>query len=135
LNNLEIFLKEVVGNDYNFSVKQLIKRKTQRNISSDDSEEVRLVQEGRAFFCSELVAKCWKVCGIMKSTDQACSNFLPSSFSEEKQTVEVDSGIEFQGEQMIFAIEEPKQSPKLGRAKQFPSDENEKGPGEWQQIM
>jgi len=35
------------------------------SIKDDD----RLVEEGRAFFCSELVAKCWKVCGIMKPTE------------------------------------------------------------------
>jgi hypothetical protein len=32
-------------------------------------DDARMVEEGRAFFCSELVAKCWKVCGVMKPTD------------------------------------------------------------------
>jgi len=52
-----------------------------------EEAKVRLVEEGRAFFCSELVAKCWKVCGVMKPTQQASSNFLPSHFTTLKQTV------------------------------------------------
>lgn len=111
LCNLETFMKEVVGNSYSFSMKQLFKRtsvvvpkkslpktetrpvdeprpSTNTILETDDSSyfqqestDVRLVEEGRAFFCSELVAKCWKVCGIMKPTEQASSNFLPSNFS------------------------------------------------------
>lgn len=112
LENLEVFMKEVVGNSYSFSMKQLFKRQTvaipkkslgkseirptnddrhSTIMESDDdrrslsmTSDARMVEEGRAFFCSELVAKCWKVCGVMKPTDQASSNFLPVNFSQHK---------------------------------------------------
>ena len=54
-------------------------------ITSDNVQ--RLVEEGRAFFCSELVAKCWKVCGVMKPTEEACSNYFPVHFTTSKQTI------------------------------------------------
>ena len=131
-------MKEVVGNSYSFSMKQLFKRnsvvvpkkslpsKTDRPLEESrpssnsaitiietdesgyfqqESTDVRLVEEGRAFFCSELVAKCWKVCGVMKPTDQASSNFLPVNFSQQKQTVEIADGIDLQCEQLIFSHE------------------------------
>ena len=112
LQNLEIFMKEVVGNSYKFSMKQLIKRNTispklnkfeiqslsqseeYGTIIDEQPENVRLVEEGRAFFCSELVAKCWKVCGLMKPTDQASSNFLPSHFTSQKQTIVMEDDVD-----------------------------------------
>lgn len=44
-------------------------------------DQEKLVEEDRNFFCSELIAKCYKVCGIMKPTDEASSNFLPIDFT------------------------------------------------------
>lgn len=41
----------------------------ERHFSEHFKQPERLVEEGRTFFCSELVAKCWKVCGIMKPTE------------------------------------------------------------------
>jgi hypothetical protein len=70
----------------------------ERRFFHTETGDVRLVEEGRAFFCSELVAKCWKVCGVMKPTDQASSNFLPVNFSQLKQTVEITEGIDLQCE-------------------------------------
>ena len=74
----------------------------------DTGDSDRLVEQGRAFFCSELVAKCWKVCGLMKPTDEACSNFLPVNFTTQKQTVSMESGVELLGEQLIFGEAEKK---------------------------
>ena len=63
---------------------------------------MRLVQEGRAFFCSELCAKAWKVCQIMQPTEDACSNFLPGNWSTAQQTVKTVDGATLQSEQLIF---------------------------------
>lgn len=40
-----------------------------------------LVDEARTFFCSELVAKAFKVAGVLEDDDTACSRFMPASFS------------------------------------------------------
>ena len=47
----------------------------------EKKETARLVEEGRAFFCSELIAKAYKCSKIMEPTEKACSNFLPASFT------------------------------------------------------
>jgi hypothetical protein len=47
----------------------------------EGEETEHLVDKDRTFFCSELVAKAYKVCGIMVPTDEASSNFLPVDFS------------------------------------------------------
>ena len=129
LVNLEAFMREVVGSAYSFSFKQLFKRQTQivrkgqadpfekveprqksstivdaTTSESELEEKVRLVEEGRAFFCSELVAKCWKVCGLMKPTDEACSNFLPYNFTTEKQTINLIDAIKWEHEALIFGF-------------------------------
>jgi hypothetical protein len=38
--------------------------------------------EERGFFCSELIAKAYKECGIL-STDSASCQFFPTDFSKE----------------------------------------------------
>jgi hypothetical protein len=52
-------------------------------VKKGDRPSENLVEEDRTFFCSELVAKCYKVCGIMAPTDEASSNFLPIDFTSQ----------------------------------------------------
>jgi len=40
-----------------------------------------VIDEDRTFFCSELVAKAYKVCGIMLHTEEASANYLPVDFT------------------------------------------------------
>ena len=61
------------------------------------------IQEGRAFFCSELVAKAYKVCGIMQQTDEACSNFLPGDLTEQKDRLKLVTGAKLSYETLIFS--------------------------------
>lgn len=46
-----------------------------------DENQDKLLEDDRAFFCSELVIKAFKVCGIMAETKESCSNFLPVDLS------------------------------------------------------
>ena len=39
-----------------------------------------MVNEGRDFFCSELVAKAFKVLGIIENDKTSCTKFKPGSF-------------------------------------------------------
>ena len=47
-------------------------------------EKVKMIEDGRAFFCSELVIHAFKLCGISAPTSEASSNWLPADLSEEK---------------------------------------------------
>lgn len=62
LSNLEVFLKEVNGKSYGLKASQLIKKMT---IIKKKGQEEPIVEKDRTFFCSELVAKAYKVCGVM----------------------------------------------------------------------
>jgi len=42
------------------------------------------MMKNRTFFCSELVAKCYKVMGIMDN-DQVSSKYLPKHFSKKHE--------------------------------------------------
>ena len=64
LNNLEKFLKEVNGKGYAFRPRQLMKRDTVI-LKRGDQPSDKIIEDDRTFFCSELVAKCYKVCNIM----------------------------------------------------------------------
>ena len=69
----------------------------------EEAKAARLVEEGRAFFCSELVAKAYKCAKIMLPTDEACSNFLPVHWTSEKQTIKLIPAARLEKEQLIFS--------------------------------
>ncbi len=64
-------------------------------------EEDHMVDKDRTFFCSELVAKAYKVCGVMQPTDQACSNFLPIDFTTESKRLKLVPGAKLLNEMQI----------------------------------
>jgi hypothetical protein len=47
----------------------------------DENGEQRIIAADRTFFCSELVAKAYKILGIMENDDQSSAKFFPSHFS------------------------------------------------------
>jgi hypothetical protein len=79
LKKLETFLRGVNNAQYEWRPSQLLNRKT---VERDDLQD-------RKFFCSELVAKCFKVCGIMEQTQEASGNFLPADFSQQKDRLKL----------------------------------------------
>lgn len=97
LAKLEQFLKEVNGKSYGFSASHLIKRDTVM-IKKRGSTEEKIVEDDRTFFCSELVAKAYKVCGIMAPTDEASSNFLPIDFTTEGKRLKLVPGASLDNE-------------------------------------
>ena len=64
-----------------------------------------MTEEGRAYFCSELVTKAFKVCGLLDESmlSQACSNFLPADWSSDKNSIKLINGAKLGPEQMIFS--------------------------------
>ena len=63
-----------------------------------------LVEEGRAFFCSELVTKAYKVCRILNAAlaNQSCSNFLPCDLTTAKDRLILVDGATLGPEQLIM---------------------------------
>ena len=70
LLQLEKFLKEVNGHKYAFKPSALLSnRNTVKPVGFNTTDNV---DKERGFFCSELVAKAYKVCGIMTPTNLSC---------------------------------------------------------------
>ena len=91
---LEEFLQAVIGNKYSLSVTDLFfKRETDRNLEEDLSS--------RQFFCSELIAKAYKRCGILKS-DVASCQFLPGDFSSKSDKLSLTEGAKLEEEILLM---------------------------------
>ena len=52
----------------------------------DDQAPSRLVADNRTFFCSELVAKAFKILGVIENDTTSCTQFYPKHFSTEGQS-------------------------------------------------
>lgn len=59
---------------------KLLKQKTMK-ISEENKKSDMLISDDRTFFCSELVAKAFKVLGVIENDEISCSKFFPSHFS------------------------------------------------------
>lgn len=70
VNNLEKFLSEAVGLKYGLGGNKLMRKKTTAKNFSDENE---LIESDRTFFCSELVAKAFKILGIIEDNDVSCT--------------------------------------------------------------
>ena len=64
-------------------------------------EEPVFIDEDRTFFCSELVAKAYKVLGIIPDDDVACSRYFPASFSSSSTALKFNPGLSLEGELSI----------------------------------
>jgi hypothetical protein len=69
-NNLEKFLGEVVGLKYSVAGSKLLRSKTLIKSVNDTNE---LIDADRTFFCSELVAKAFKLLGVIEEDDTSCT--------------------------------------------------------------
>ena len=76
VDNLEKFLSEAVGLKYGLGGNKLMKKKTTVNKNSDT-----LIDQDRTFFCSELVAKAFKLLGVIQDDETSCTQFYPHHFS------------------------------------------------------
>jgi hypothetical protein len=63
--------------------------------------DASVIDDDRTFFCSELIAKCYKVCGIMQETKEASSNFLPVDFSTQSNKLKLVATAKMTSEQHI----------------------------------
>jgi hypothetical protein len=70
VKNLEKFLGEVVGLKYGIGSSKLLRQKTLIKSEIDQNE---LIDADRTFFCSELVAKAFKLLGVIVDDDTSCA--------------------------------------------------------------
>ena len=48
--------------------------------------DVVLFEDDRTFFCSELIAKAFKVIGVIQNDETSCTRFYPKHFSKEGES-------------------------------------------------
>ena len=69
----------------------------------DENGEKRLIAADRTFFCSELVAKAFKILGILEDDDTSSAKFFPSSFSARyDSSLKLTSGTTLDSELMVI---------------------------------
>jgi hypothetical protein len=69
---------------------------------SQDKE--RVIQEDRKFFCSELVAKAFKLLGVLQDDDTSCTQFWPNHFSSKgDKFLKLTEGTSIDSELQIIA--------------------------------
>ena len=81
LNDLDQFRRNAVGNSYGLSLKKLLKsHRSEQQLGTRQSH----IEKDRTFFCSELIAKAFKVLGVLKNPNaKSSSNYYPGSFGPE----------------------------------------------------
>ena len=62
----------MIGAKYSISTDKLLKKQTIRSKVQGTNSD-KLIDENRTFFCSELVAKAYKVMGIIEDDDTSCT--------------------------------------------------------------
>ena len=90
MEKLENFLQQAVGLQYGLNVRDVLMRRTTKgrcsmmsSIKQDPSDcDQTFIEEGRRFFCSELIAKAYKILGVIENDSTPCSKYFPYHFSE-----------------------------------------------------
>jgi hypothetical protein len=75
ITKIEKFVKNSIGKKYMVSMAKLFKKRS--NFQED-------IEENKTFFCSELIAACYKRLGVLPK-DVSCASYWPGSFSCEKK--------------------------------------------------
>ena len=98
-------MKEVLGQKYGLNVRKLKRRQTVQY--KGDQSDRKLIDERRTFFCSELVAKAFKVLGIVKNSNVSCSRFMPGDFSAKSNFLDPTEGTIIGEEQNVIVNHGP----------------------------
>ena len=71
-----------------------------RTVALNRSETNRtIIDEERTFFCSELMAKAFKVLGIIQDDGTSCSQFYPHNFSAKGDSfLNITDGVKIEDE-------------------------------------
>lgn len=110
VDNLEKLLSEAVGKKYGMSANKFTRAKT-RKIADDFEDttpgEKNLIADDRTFFCSELVAKAFKLLYIIEDDERSCASFYPSHFSAKKDDyLKLTPGTSIDSEMQVIVEQE-----------------------------
>ena len=61
-----------------------------------------MVETDRKFFCSELIAKAYKCCNILKDSEIHSSTYNPSDFSSARNTLDLVDGVTLSNEMIVI---------------------------------
>ena len=78
---LDQFRRNTCGKEYALNLKKILTAKSEALSQGRQAE----IKEDRQFFCSELVAKAFKVLGVLKDLQKSCTKYYPGSFEEGQQ--------------------------------------------------
>ena len=84
LTDLDVFRRNAVGKSYGLSAAKLLFDQPSEVASNQgqarDSAHHAKIDQDRRFFCSELIAKAFKVLEVMKNPHKGSNNYFPGSF-------------------------------------------------------
>jgi len=90
IDHVEKFVKSVVGKKYKVILSKLFKKK------ANGQDELN---ENRTFFCSELIAACYKKLGLLPP-DISSASYWPSSFAPNKK-LQLTNNAKFSGDYLL----------------------------------
>lgn len=109
---LEQLIQQTCGNDYNISPHKFLRKATVKKVSGQTKEGKELVvNEGRAFFCSELQAKAYKLMGVIEDDNTSSTQFFPGTFTSKHDSfLKLKPGVSIEGEQLVIVHREDLES-------------------------
>ena len=102
--NLGKFLDQAQGKEYGLGG-NLLRTKSEKVINDADVEEEDklIIAEDRTFFCSELVAKAFKILKIIEDDDISCTTYFPAHFgSKHDSKLKLTAGTTIESEMQII---------------------------------
>ena len=90
LTDLDQFRRNCLGKQYGLSARKLFFNQSSETDLHDTSGGHKQIKEDRKFFCSELIAKAFKVLDVLKNPEKKGSNnYFPGSF-DHGQSIDAD---------------------------------------------
>ena len=84
LTDLDLFRRNAVGKSYGLSATKLLFDQPSEVMpdhnESRESAHHAQIDHNRRFFCSELIAKAFKVLEVMRNPEKGSNNYYPGSF-------------------------------------------------------
>ena len=88
LTDLDLFRRNVVGRSYGLSATKLLFDQPSHVMLTEDEMQTKEIggslhaniSDDRQFFCSELIAKAFKVLDVMRNPEKGSNNYFPGSF-------------------------------------------------------
>jgi len=99
---LGTFIKAVANKKYSISLSKLLTRQSVLvPQNTEDPNNTAMIDDQRTFFCSELIAKCFKTLRLL-ITSRSCTTIYPKHFSSKKKLELTDAEL---GEELMITFD------------------------------